>query len=117
MKKALRGRDEGARRQETGKKKRSRREVGRGEVLSRGWQINERAPRRGGVENREEKRDREKVTKVHFIEFWVAVLLAQERTLQVNKFPSFLRAKPAGSLAPPSTPSSFIARYGDPTLV
>lgn len=40
----------------------------------------------------EGKRDREKVTKVHFIEFWVAVLRsAQERTLQVNKFRSFPR--------------------------
>lgn len=57
-----------------------------GEVLSHGRQINERAPEQGG------KRDREKVTKVHFIEFWVAVLRsAQVRTLQVNKFRSFPR--------------------------
>lgn len=37
------------------------------EVLSRGQQINEHAPERRGEQGG--KRDREKVTKVHFIEF------------------------------------------------
>lgn len=48
------------------------RERKRREVLSRGQQINEHEPERRGEQ--EGKRDREKVTKVHFIEFWVAVL-------------------------------------------
>lgn len=54
------------------KKKRERYRK-RGRVLSRSQQINEQAPERRGEQGG--KRDREKVTKVHFIEFWVAVLL------------------------------------------
>jgi len=42
------------------------------EVLSRSQQINERMPERRGEQGG--KRDCVKVTKVHFIEFWVAVL-------------------------------------------
>lgn len=49
-----------------GKKEKERETEGR-EVLSRGQQINEHAPERRGEQGG--KRDREKVTKVHFIEF------------------------------------------------
>lgn len=73
------------------------------EVLSCGQQINEHAPEQGG------KRDCEKVTKVHFIEFWVAVLSGRKNVPYklINFGVSLVRATARPAAFIPTRPPRF----------